>query len=344
MAIRIILSLAFSGVLLSGCATGVQVSHEPLVATSDEEITFTAKSFSTTPGPDSIRIQILVNAALAKECTYSPCIFTGGPYNPGYLQYAANVSSEADFLGYDIESVETDGYYHTEVTFPGYISSTGGSAYLRGRIVSSTSTTSDNADLVFHMADDYADAGETLADFIGDASNKVQDILGEQEIIEENLNHFNFWVYTKEAQADGCGTVHSDANSDMPWRDIDGVLHTESFQDCTSGNHFSAEGYNTKAFLHEFAHAFIGLGDEYDGDTCYPCVDSPEPNIFPTQTDCQSEQTLKGRDPAQCYEFTLEDGGWWGIHTGTTVMTTGNVGNPWGTEAEERVDWYFDSF
>ena len=62
-----ILMLVLSATVLSGCATGVQVTHSPLVATNSEQITFTAKSFETTPTADSRTIQILVNAALVKE-------------------------------------------------------------------------------------------------------------------------------------------------------------------------------------------------------------------------------------------------------------------------------------
>ena len=108
--------------------------------------------------------------------------------------------------------------------------------------------------------------------------------------------------------------------------------------------HRIAEGFNTKAFLHESAHALIGLGDEYDGPTYYGFVKSPEPNIFPSETDCQDEQTLKGRDPAACYKFTAREGGWWSIHTDTTVMEWGSMSNPWGIEAEERVKWFFSGF
>ena len=182
-----------------------------------------------------------------------------------------------------------------------------------------------------------------MSDFVNDATDKVQDILGSKEILEEELNHLNFWVYKREASASGCGTVNALAPIEVTFSDVDAVLHTDDFQDCTWGTHFSAEGYNTKAFLHETAHALIGLGDEYDGPTYY-AADSPEPNIFPSETDCQDEQTLKGRDPAECYKFTNRQGGWWSIHTDTTVMEWGSMSNPWGIEAEERVHWFFDAF
>ena len=87
----------------------------------------------------------------------------------------------------------------------------------------------------------------------------------------------------------------------------------------------------------------LGLGDEYDGPTNYSIVQSPEPNIFDTEAACRTEQTNKGRDPNECFEFTTRDGGWWGIQKGTTVMIRGNVGDAWYTEAAERVRWVFDN-
>ena len=348
------LILVLSAAVLSGCATGVQVTHSPLVATNEEHITFTAKSFETTPTPDSRAIQILVNGSVVKECDYSPCTYTGGPYEDGYLHYGAHVETQGEFLGFPVNVTQTDGYYHTEITGPGPGYATrqriqkgySSNQVIRGRVRSTSTSTADNTDMVFHMSDDYADVGEDMADFIDDATFKVQDILGSKEILEEELNHLNFWVYKRKGSSveGDCGVVHSLAPSEVSFSDIDAVLHTANFGDCTSGTHFSAEGHNTKAFLHETAHALIDLGDEYDGPTCYSCIGSPEQNIFESEADCQNEQTLKGRDPAACYQFTARQGGWWSIHTGTTVMGWGSMSNPWGIEAEERVKWFFSGF
>jgi len=323
---------------LVACSTEVQIVHDPLIATSGDQITFTANAI-TNATPDSLQIQLLVNAVLVKTCTSSPCTFTGGPYpsrEDGFVTYAANITAEYEFLGIDWTYTNSDGYYHTGITDGSYDFS--GSDYLYARY---SGDVSDKEDLVFHMAPDY---DEDLEALIEDATDKVNDVLGAQALIENNLDKFNFWIYKKEAEAaTGCGTVHDDAASDMPWRDVDAVLHIANFGDCTNAGltHFSAEGSNTKAFLHEAGHAVFGLGDEYDGNTNYSIVQSPEPNIFSTEAECQAEQTSKSRDPSECYEFTSRMGGWWSIHSGTTVMTTGNVGDDWDTEAEERVLWYF---
>lgn len=337
---RSCLLLAVPGLLAAACTTQVQVTHSPIVATANDPITFTARAITSTR-PDSLRIQILVNAVLVKTCTSSPCTYSGGPYpsrQGGFVSYAANIRANYTFAGEKVTQTGVDGYYFTGITDTAY--NFGGSPFLYARYKGSTA---DHEDLVFHMADDYAPNGKTLADFIRDVTDKVQNRYGAQAIIEAHLDAFNFYVYKKVASASGCGTPHSDAAADMPWRDDDAVLHATDLQDCTNQGltRFSAEGYTTKAFLHESGHAVFGLGDEYDGPTNYSIVQSPEPNIFDTQSQCRSEQTNKGRSPGTCYEFTTRDGGWWGIQTGTTIMTTGNLGDPWGIEAAERVRWYF---
>ncbi len=337
-----LLFIAALAIMATACKTDIQIVHDPLVATSGDEITFTAEAITNTT-PSSMTIQLLVNAILVKTCNSSPCTFTGGPYSTredGFVTYAANITAEYNVMGRTYTQTDVDGYYWTGITDTSY--DWNGSDVLYGRY---HGVTADHEDLVFHMAEDYDDNGEDFEDFVDDATDKVNDIYGEQDVIEINLDKFNFWVYKKEGEASGCGTVHSDTSTDIPWRDDDAVLHTTSFQDCTNAglSHFSAEGFNTKAFLHESGHAVFGLGDEYDGPTNYTIVQSPEPNIFDTETECRNEQTANSRDPDECYEFTTRQGGWWSIHQGTTVMTTGNVGNPWFTEARERVLWYFDN-
>ena len=132
-----------------------------------------------------------------------------------------------------------------------------------------------------------------------------------------------------------------------PLRDDDAVLHTTNFGDCTNLGltHYSAEGHDTKAFLHESGHAVFGLADEYDGPTAY-FEPANEPNIWNTETECRSEQVAKSRDPDDCWMFTSRSGGWWGIHGlgDGTVMQIGMVGDPWGAESSEHVTWYFQQF
>ena len=161
------------------------------------------------------------------------------------------------------------------------------------------------------------------------------------------MDIFNFYIYSKEAQAANCGTPDSDIDADMPWRDADAVLHVGNLSDCTnlSLSRFSAEGGNTKAFLHESGHGVFDLADEYDGTTYY-FQPFNEPNIWDLEADCRLEQTNKNRDPDDCWRFTSRQDGWWGIQSLSdgTVMQIGNVGDPWGIEAEEHVRWFFGLF
>jgi len=328
------LLLAVSLLLISACDR-VNIKHSPVVAKNNETVTFTA---TTNTSSDNYRIDILVNAALVKSCTSSPCVYVGGPY-PAYegttVSFRANLS-KLDCSGFGCSA--SDGYNYFGVTDTSYNYST---PYIPARV---TGTSADKEDLVLHMSTDYEDNGQDFGDFIGHVYNKIYDVFGGQSIVRDNLAAFNVYVYTKEATSGGCGTVNSDANTDMPWRDDDGVLHWETFRDCTNGGltHFSAEGSNTKAFLHEAGHAVFGLGDEYCGDTSY-FQPANEPNIWDLENTCRAEQTAKSRDPNACYQFCSNQGGWWGTHTGTTVMVNGMTGESWGIEGEERVKWFFNN-
>lgn len=320
--------------LFISCAPRVMISHSPIIAKSDELVIFTAELKDD--GGRPTKVDILVNAAEVKSCpnlrSGDLCVYTGGPFSAynrttvSYLTKARNGWGKTD----------TRGYYYFAVTDNSYNWSLN---YMPARRAGATG---DKLNLVFHRANDYA----SVDDFIDDIEDKVYDIYKQQKIVREidNFDTFNFYVYSKIASTSSCGTVDSDADTDMPWRNVDAVLHTATFGDCTNLGltHFTAEGHNTKAFLHESGHGVFGLADEYCGFTAY-FEPANEPNIFDTEATCRAEQTAKGRNPDNCWEFCS---GWWGIHqlTDGNVMQIGNVGNPWGTEAEEHVNWHFDQF
>lgn len=339
-----ILALLSLAGLSGGCSTYVQVTHSPLVATMNDPITFTAKAITNPATPTAMTIKLTVEGVVVKTCTSSPCTFVGGPYPAkvnDHVTYSATINTTYVMGGDTYHQDFTDGYYATGITDASY--KWNDSPYLEARYRGSLR---EREDLVFHMASDYTTSGKTFADFIKDVTDKVQNVYGAQELVQTNLHYFNFWVYRKPGAAADCGTVHADADTDMPWRDDDAVLHAADLADCTDPGlaHFSAEGSNTKAFLHESGHAVFGLGDEYNGDTDYSVVQSPENNIFDTESLCRDEQTKKFRDPDQCIEFTPQRGAWFGIQRGTTVMMNGMVGEPWYTEATERIRWYFSSY
>ncbi len=337
--------------LLSGCGEPepvppcVEIYHSPMLATSAETVTFTATVCDE--GAGSVTIEILVNATIVQTCndlsTGDTCTYTGGPYGDYEDTTVSYLANGTDSEG----TTTTKGYYYFAITDNNY---DWGLNYLPIRL---TGDSADKIDLVFHQAADYA----SFANFVSDVESKVYGVYHQQAIIGDtwNMDKFNFYVYPNVATTDSCGTVHADANTDIPWRDIDAVLHVADFQDCTSLalRVFTAEGGNTKAFLHESGHAVLGLADEYDASPlCYTYYFEPanEPNIFEAEAGCQAEQTAKGRPTGACREFTTcqagDGDGWWGIHgaSDNTVMQRGNPGDIWGIEGEEHVSWEFDQW
>lgn len=328
-----LLALVAATVSLGCLAPRVEIEHIPVVAKSSEQVTFTATLRDDGTGPS--KVEVLVNAALVHTCTGlstgGTCTYTGGPYSAYEGTTVSYLAKATDSRG----RTDTRGYYYFAVTDSNYDWALN---YLPARRVGPSD---DKIDLVFHRDSDYA----SFSDFVDDVGDKLWDIYGEQDIIEvpSNLDKFNFYIYPELASSNNCGTVHSNANTDIPWRDVDAILHTATFGDCTIDGHFTAEGHNTKAFLHESGHGVFGLADEYDGCYTYYFEPAVEPNIFDIEADCRAEQTAKGRDPNACWQFTACQGGWWGIHqlTDNTVMIRGLMGDPWGIEGEERVDWVF---
>ncbi len=324
----------FALLFLTACAAPcVEIQHSPVIARSNESVTFTATNCGVTSN-----INILVNAAQVKSCANvangATCSFTGGPY-PAYqgttVSYAANAT---DSQNHTVVS----GYFYFGITDTNY---NWAHDWIPARYVGATSS---HIDLVFHPTSEYT----SLGTFVTDVGDKIWNRYHAQDVIRfpGNFNLFNFYVYKNAATVTNCGTVHTDADTDMPWRNVDAVLHVADFQDCSSValQHFTAEGStNTKAFLHESGHAVLGLSDEYDG--CYTAYFQPadEPNIWSSSAACQSEQTAKSRSTSACWKFTNCSGGWWGIQgaSDNTIMQQGMTGDPWGTEGRERAVWAF---
>lgn len=315
----------------------IKVRHSPIVATSGEQVTFTVTVLEA--GEQPSKVELLVNAALVQtfnnvqsDQTYT---FTGGPY----AAYQGTTVSYLAKITANNGKTDTRGYYYFAITDNNY---NWANTNIPARYVGAHT---QKEDIAFHRTNEYT----SFKDFVDDVDDKVWDVYDQQDIINapDNLDNFNFYIYTKIATTTDCGTVHSDCDTDMPWRDVDAVLHVANMTDCTNleGRHFTAEGSNTKAFLHESGHAVFGLADEYDGNTHYfEPVD--EPNIWDLQATGKTEQTAKGRDPNAVWKFTAKQGDWWGIQlsTANNVMQVGNVGDPWGTEGTERMNWYFNQF
>jgi len=348
-------------VALAGCSDNprtasvdeatVVARHSPIVATDTDEITVTAE-VDTDAG--DYFVFLFVDGSLRESCDTTPtCSVTVGPLSAsepggsGDPVIGRPIEYEAIVLPYNYTGCTLSPCYVSDVnimaiTGPDYLYGTTTSFPQLSRPVIPAllqAQTHDAIDVVFHQASDY-DPDDMVDTFLAHVEDKIYDIYLEKELIAENFELMNFYVYTKVAEAGGCGTLDPDIATDATYRDVDAVLHLVDLRDCANGSRFSAEGGPTKAFLHESGHAVFGLADEYDGTTNYfePAV---EPNIWAEESDCRAEQTANGRAPGDCSRFTTRQGGWWKSHAVQTVMRMGFMSDPWGAEGEERVEWVF---
>jgi hypothetical protein len=334
--------------LSAACSIEVQMKHEPMVARDTDAITFTAE----TEGGDHIvseEIKMFVAGTLVKTCSSSPCVYTGGPYpghTNGWLIYHAEAEGEFEYLGLSGRDVDVDlgatGITDADMTWKDSDSVT--HIPVRWGAYSAT-----NTNILFQRSDDYNTTSVTdgLVTFLGDLSNKIHDILMDKEEIWGKMQDLNLYAYRRFGNTDsGCpGSLSLMTFSETgSFVDDHGVMHVQDFTDCTgeSFDQFSFEGStNTQAFLHEFSHSVFRLGDEYSGFTYYFEAED-EPNIFDLENTCRVEQVTKGRDPDDCVEFTSQQTGWWGTHSGITVMTNGLKNHVWSLESTERLRWWFE--
>lgn len=343
-----LLALFAVAVFSTACSLDVQMQHEPVIATSNDEITFTAETVTQGGAPQNLNIDMFVNGALVKTCNTTPCVYTGGPYP----------ALENDWLGYHAEVTAQIGegffrgsYQDTDLGYTGIAEvdyswkEAQGVWHIPARW---GDWTWNNTNVLIQRSTDYdAIGGGGLVAFLGDVGDKMIDVLMAKEEIWGKMVDINVYAYRKAGDHNGgCGgTLHADTVADTGgFIDDNAILHVSNIQDCTTGfNQFTAEGpTNTQAFLHEFSHSIFEQADEYDGPTTY-FEAANEPNIFTTEARCQNEQTAKFRDPADCFMFTALQGDWWGTQGPLTVMTNGLVTHPWSTESVERLRWWFDN-
>jgi hypothetical protein len=338
-------TIVLFGLAWSACDLGtfrgsdtVTITHDPVIATSSETVTFTATADTES---EDYRIRMFVNETLVQTCyNMSTCIYTGGPF-PTYEGTTVSFLAALDTFDCDHLCDKVDGYYNFGITDSSY--NYGSLTYIPAKVsVGTTERPSGNdTTLLFHMANDYVPNGQTFADFLDDVQDKIYDVYGAKDIIRAHMDDMDAYVYTRQAGTGSCGTVAWQTNTEVPWRDNDAILHYLTMNDCTDSGltHFTAEGSYSVDFLHHSGHAVFGLADEGAGATGY-FQSTHEPNIWSSEAGCRSEQSAKRRDPNDCAEF---EPGWWGIHSGTTVMSNGELTDPWGIEAAERIGWFYST-
>jgi len=329
--------LALAGVaalaLMTACKPDVRARHTPLNPTAGQTVTFDVTAYD----PQGVaEIKIWVNGAAVKTCTSTTtCSFTGGPYpgnDQGYVTYSARAK---DTQG----NQRTIGSYHFAIGRPW-----NDQAWIPVRLTDRAP--SDAIDVCFAGDFDY-DA--EVEDLQTDINTKIFDRYFQNNPIQGHRDKYNFYYTTLPVDAANCGQGVTMLNALAgTFCDAFAVLHVANFRDCTVGLRFSAEGGETKAFIHESGHALYGLADEYEGDTSYS-YSGPFHNIWPDVTAsapgeqwCQADVSSYGGDASKCQEFcdnsNLCGFGWWRYGTATTVMTNGIFTDPWGLPALKRLE------
>jgi hypothetical protein len=321
------------------CDPKVKVRHSPLNPGPGDTVTFTA----TASDSDGINfIEIMVNGSVIRRCpSATTCTTTAGPFPSADQSHVSYTARAVDNDGED----GRDGSYSFAVGFPW-----NGLPLVPARVVNGR-TTSQTMDLCFAMDPDY---GGDVARYLDDVEDKIFDRFIANEKLGAHRKDVNFYFTTTQVDAsNSCAAIPWSLRITGAFCDAWAVLHTTNFGDCTIGNHFSAEGHNTKAFVHETGHGLYGLADEYEGDTSY-FMPSPNPNIWQHppmpfvgypggEGMCRLQVNSWGGDPDLCDQFCTNPGfcgsGWWRHTTDSTVMVRGMWDQDWGIPAERRIDW-----
>jgi hypothetical protein len=181
--------------------------------------------------------------------------------------------------------------------------------------------TKDKIDIVFIPDVDY---GGNIANFLVDAKDLIENgYLGASEIFD-NRCKFNFYYYPNAADYQpvcNFGALPSDYYSDCSFADSAAVIFSAG-RACSS-SYFSVTPRDYNTVVHETGHKIFGLADEYccDGGYFEP---SPNPNIYHSLADCQSDSV----NPSGCVNFCPEQDCNWPSNTACRNFATANGLNP----------------
>jgi hypothetical protein len=180
-----------------------------------------------------------------------------------------------------------------------------------------TGDRANRIDVVFIAdKDDYT--GVKDPNFLADAASVLKGAYFGQDYFLANQFKFNFWLADQTGDAVGndatCLSLTPPANfaTDYSWHDAAAILHRDTFRDCASIGEklFSSEPSSLSTVLHETGHAAFGLSDEYCCDSNY-FEASPFPNVWGSETACQTDAPNLGRPESDCRSFTDDKGGIW---------------------------------
>jgi hypothetical protein len=174
----------------------------------------------------------------------------------------------------------------------------------------------------------------SISDFLNAAQDRMSVLANTKPI---DITAFNFYYVNKRGDAtDGCGGNHPDIIDDKCyWADVVAILHKTTFQDCTMGSQFTAEGAGN-SFIHEAGHATFGLVDEYCGDTSYSQKGYPT-NVYSSRQNC-IDHTRNSNPTASCHilDYKSECSGWWSADQDPPEIMNTNQ-NPFGNDCQARI-------
>ena len=157
-------------------------------------------------------------------------------------------------------------------------------------------------DIVFLRDNDYNDS---IDDFIDDSIDVIDKSLKAKDVIENNINQFNFYYWSSgEANAideNGPGAADDECILDIPkgykkecsFADAGVILHTATSRDCARGEVFSSELTSFGTFLPEISHAVFDFAAEYccDGGYYPPKI---FPDIWNSLQKCEEHRITEG--------------------------------------------------
>lgn len=204
-------------------------------------------------------------------------------------------------------------------------------------------------DLVFIPEKDYEG---NISLFLEHVRWKMNN-LSEADTIRDNMGDFNFY-YSREEGNIILGAFinlpgYFNFYKKCPFTDSIAVLHTGELDDFTasvSGNKYTAEGYYTKAFLHETGHGVFGLADQYDDSSCRTSYFQSEeyPNVWGSRQGCEQDATITGKwSNSDCNKFTDCQGGWWKMSQfDDNIMIDGYNTDRFDEASKLRINWVLE--
>ena len=196
------------------------------------------------------------------------------------------------------------------------------------------------------------------ADFKAAVTTMINTRLFAQEPAKSKKDYFNF--YTSErlkgesisgTQTCGTRTLPKDFYKLCPFADVVGVVHSETYGDCSSSKVFSTEADTVRSFIHEVSHAAFGLFDSYDGSIeptpCSTYYGTDNYDIYLSEAACKADAAANGKN-VSCIKFTpcpTGSSGRWKIDEGKKfIMDDGtHYANGWSLSSQWRMNELFDN-